>query len=712
MPDRPETLPVPQSPDGGTASHAMLKEVQQTQHKSYLQTGVDAVLDATIGSDSSVGKEISRYAPGFIQTAALFTPGRKAFLASMAVGAANEVRVGDSLQMQLTEFGMGAAKGAATKALFNRVGNNNIMNSGLWSVPAKGVFLGTSSRAIDVGLTPHNWLNKQGDFDPTQAIGKTLVTAFDPKSMALDVAIFGIAHGGTAGLNRLTGGAIERSQMARNITMGTTFGATSGATHELMTQSERGGPLDWSEIAKRGLYQAVVDGVASAPGAYMGARNRPVVERETTGGGTSDQIKTAISEKGTEIKDAISSAVEEVDGFGRRTAVAATIGLAALEPTGGRVTPPQLEPTSQVVAEHVVAAGSDKIKLTKGVVEFGDHIKLVNLVPGERQVLRGEPAVVRGSGTVDVKGSNTYTLEVPEGQTMRVVYKSGDPQIHISEASKGTIEYVNQSEQTLLPKAFLTPEGQLRPDVKVLHPLADVFTPNEIAEIVKIQQIHQEVAKRVPTVSDAEKQAISDATYVPAKTQGGVLDIVVGPPGAGKTTNVVEPLAEKRGATVIDGDAINPLIPGYENGLGQVAVGPISGEIRSMNLKRAFENKDNVILPFIGRQLPLMEQIISDARAAGYGKIAVHYVEVSPEVSARRVFSRAMEPPNEQGIRQVIDPEWALRRVNDGVTRVFEDLINRPGYLDEFAHYFGEVPRGEKFPLIRSSDGPLKDSSE
>ncbi len=52
----------------------------------------------------------------------------------------------------------------------------------------------------------------------------------------------------------------------------------------------------------------------------------------------------------------------------------------------------------------------------------------------------------------------------------------------------------------------------------------------------------------------------------------------------------------------------------------------------------------------------------------------------------------------------MIDPEWALRRINDGVTKVFDDLIKRPGYLDQYVHYYGDVPKGEKFPVLRSSD--------
>jgi hypothetical protein len=698
MPDRPDSaLTLRQLPD---ASQAMLKDVQQPQHKSYLQTGVDSVLDATIGSNSSVGKELSRYTPSFLQTAALFTPGRYAFAASMAIGAANEARVGDSLEMQLTEFGMGAAKGAATKVLFDRVGNANIMKGALWSVPAKGVMLGVSGRAIDVGLTPQNWLNEQGNLDATQGLSRTLSTSLDPKSLAMDVLIFGAAHAGTSGINKLSGGFLDRSQAARNIVMGTTFGVTGGTTSELMAQSQRGGPYDWGEIAKRGLYQGIVDGVASAPGAIYGARSVPLAEAKPNGNGSS--LKEKLADKTAEIKEHISDAVDSADDFGRKAGVVAAIGLSALEPTGSaHINNAPVEHT-QIVSEHQVS-GSDRFS-TADYLDSLKSFKLIEVNAGERTVLREGLGAVRGAGKVELNGSGIFSLDVPEGQTLRVVYKGGEPTLTVSAESRGRIEIVNQYEKPLRMEGLRNADGSLKPNIEVLHPLADVFTAKEIADIEGIQAIHQEVAKRQPVVSDAEKQAISDKTYVPAKVQGGVLDIVVGPPGAGKTSNIVEPIAEKRGATIIDGDEINPLIPGYENGLGQVAVGGVSGEIRAMNLKRALENKDNIVLPFIGQKLPLMEQIIQDARAAGYTKIAVHYVEVPPEVSARRVYARSMEEPNAKGVRQVIDPEWALRRINDNVTKVFDELIQRPGYLDQFVHYFGDVPRGERFPVVRSSN--------
>ncbi len=363
----------------------------------------------------------------------------------MALGAANEVRIGDSFEMQLTEFGMGAAKGAATKAIFNKVGNSNIMSSGLWSVPAKGVALGISSRAIDVGLTPQNWLNQQGNFDATQGIGRTLSTALDPKSLALDVAIFGVAHGATSGINRLSGGFLDRSQALRNIAMGTTFGVTGGATGEFMAQSQRGGPYDWSEIVKRGAFQGVVDGLASAPGAYYGARNVPLAEKNPNGNGNT--LKEAIADKTAEIKETISDVVDSADGLGRKAGVVAAIGMTALEPTS-RITSNPIEPATHIVAEHQVG-GNDR-----NTAGYLDHIKLIEVNPAERPVLGEGAGVVRGAGTVDVRGNGTHSLEVPEGETLRVVYKGGEPTLSVSPGSKGNHRVCKSARKTAHARGF------------------------------------------------------------------------------------------------------------------------------------------------------------------------------------------------------------------------------------------------------------------
>lgn len=671
MPDRPESSTTLNQPDA-SASHAMLSEVQQ--HKSYLQTGVDSVLDFTIGSNSTVGKEISRYAPTFLQTAALFTPGRGALAASIALGASNEMRVGDSMEMQIAELGMGAAKGAATKAIFNKVGNANIMGGGLWSVPARGVILGASTRAIDIGLTPQTWLSNVGGFDPVMGATRTLQGSIgNPTAIALDAAIFSVAHGATFGANKLASGAIDRSPALRNIVMGSTFGVTSGSTQELVRQQQQGGPLNWGEIAKRGLIEGVVDGVASAPGAVMGDR----------------AARKFVSEN-----------FDKSESVRKTTGLAALIGLLSLSSGSGNHSTVSESKSTSSDAPSVPLEGTQRAAAD---LANGHNIRLVDMTPAERQVIGTENAIVRGSGTVDVKGNSDLLLEVPEGETLRVVLKGGQPIIHISDASKGTVEYVNQAEKLHMPEGLKALDGSIRPDVRVLSPLADVFNPAQIADIKSIQEQHVQVQNRLPETTEAERAQIAKDVYKPAKVQGGVFIIVAGPPGAGKTTNVIDPMAEKHGATVIDGDAINPLIKGYENGWGQVAVGPISADIRTRVLKQAMENRDNIVFPFLGRQLPLMEQMIADARAMGYEHVAVHYVGVPEEVSAMRVYNRAMMPPDKNGIRQVVDAEWALRRVGDGPLRVFEDISQRPGYIDEFVHYNGDVPFGQPLPVVRRS---------
>jgi predicted kinase len=783
----------------------MLREIQQPQHKSYLQTGVDAVLDATIGSNSSVGKEISRYAPSLLQTAALFTPGRYAFGASMALGAANEARVGDSLEMQLTEFGMGAAKGAATKALFDRVGNSNVMGSGLWSVPAKGVMLGVSGRAIDVGLTPQNWLNAHGQFDAGQGINRTLATSLDPKSLALDVLIFGAAHAGTSGINKLSSGFLDRSQAARNIVMGTTFGVTGGATGELMAQSQRGGPYDWGEIAKRGLYQGIVDGIASAPGSIYGARNVPLAEAKPNGNGSS--LKEALADKTTEIKETISDVVDSADDFGRKAGVAAVLSLSALEPTGiSRVNTAPVEPT-HIVAEHQVN-GAD----TGTIVNYLDHITYIEARSGEaglgqqghggveqsghggveqpghvgveqsahvgveqsghvgveqpvhvsveqaRQVgaelppkplliektaqadirlteqspvahITDSSGTVTGSGTIEVEGNSTNHLRLSpqEGETLRVILKDGNPNFEIPENTRGKIEFVNLTTTDLPEHLLKTPQGEPRDNVEVLNPLVRVFSAEEIEHIESVRNAQrmlkkstllddaninvdalplpeQEAARARRDAAEAKLQELTDVSYGQgAKTQGRILHIVVGPPGAGKSSILVDPLAEKTGALIVDSDNIKPLLEGYEKGLGTNAVHADSAEVAKRVLERAFANGDNIVYPQLGRLEDSMRALIERARSEGY-KIGYHYADLPPEQAARRVFERSKrEPDPETGIRQMVDPHYALVVAGKNPGNVFQKLR---GEADWYQHYNTDVPHGTDAVLVDASPRP------
>jgi hypothetical protein len=721
----------------------MLREVQQ-QHKSYLQTGVDAVVDMTFGADSTVGKEVSRYAPAFLTTAALFTPGRKALAASLLLGASNEMRVGDSLQMQIAEFGMGATKGVATKALFNKLGNANIMEGSLMSVPAKGVFLGASSRALDIGLTPQTWLNKSGGVDFSSGLEKTVAGSINPTSLAMDATIFSLAHGGTFGLNKITGGVIERSPALRNIVMGTTFGTTSGTTQEYMRQKEAGGPISWTEIAKRGLIQGALDGLASAPGAALGDPTlRSKLFQPSEKMRATSNLVTALSIGAIELTagahtSATRGSSAESQLLNKTTATSDyTVDHAAktevANGSGGGTEVAGGERITYDYDKNTATIHYDALPAERAAAPFIETSKNVNFVLTEtipRAKVVDSSGVVSGKGTVEVYGSSSdVELWAPAGQTLRVVIQEGSPKLRIADGNQGTIEVVNHTNNSISPELITDATGKPRENVRVLDQLSEIFSPAEIQRIQDVQaqqralpkgQLLEHVQADIEALPVEERAAAIERRNAaeakinelvnkawgkgPTGTEK-VIHIVIGPPGAGKSSLLVDPLVEKYGALLIDSDHIKPFMDGYANGLGTNAVHADSAEVAKRLLDRGYAEEKPMVYAQLGRVDSSMEQLLVRSKAEGY-KTALHIADLPQDVSSRRVFDRSELPPDSRGIRQMVDPAFALLVAGRNPIRVFEKMIATPGLVDEYSHYDTNVPLAERARLIKASHTP------
>lgn len=76
---------------------------------------------------------------------------------------------------------------------------------------------------------------------------------------------------------------------------------------------------------------------------------------------------------------------------------------------------------------------------------------------------------------------------------------------------------------------------------------------------------------------------------------------------------------------------------------------------------RAFSNGDNIIIQINGKSPESKYDLSKLARGNGYS-IVLHMVDVAPEISALRVFQRALNPDQSTGIRQMIPPTLPLNR--------------------------------------------------
>jgi hypothetical protein len=157
---------------------------------------------------------------------------------------------------------------------------------------------------------------------------------------------------------------------------------------------------------------------------------------------------------------------------------------------------------------------------------------------------------------------------------------------------------------------------------------------------------------------------------------------------------------------IVDSDFIKPLMDGYEKGLGTNAIHADSAEVAKRVLARAYANGDNVIYPQLGRIEVALESAIEQPRNAGYKKIGLHIADLPQDVAARRVFDRGEAPPDERGIRQMVDPEFALFVAGRNPLKVFEAIIAKPGLVDEYSHYDTNVPYEQRARLIKASHTP------
>jgi predicted kinase len=200
-----------------------------------------------------------------------------------------------------------------------------------------------------------------------------------------------------------------------------------------------------------------------------------------------------------------------------------------------------------------------------------------------------------------------------------------------------------------------------------------------------------------------EPQEITDrAAAELAKTtadQGKRMDIIIGPPGAGKSTTFVDPLMKEFGGRLVDPDKLKLDLPGYAGGLGADAVHIASSKIASEMVSMALKNGDSLVLPKLGKDAAGLSKLIDEAKELGY-KVNLHLADIPPEVSAQRSFARAF--PEDGSIGQWVNPKMAY----DAGTKpaeTFEELIARPGYIDSFSHYNMDVPKGTPPILVKQS---------
>ncbi|MFA7337151.1 MAG: hypothetical protein WC028_10230 [Candidatus Obscuribacterales bacterium] len=240
--------------------------------QSYLDAAVHSAIDPiareifTPAKAQVVEDEVTHYGKAFIKTAPLFMKGKLALGGLALTYVADQAKIGDSLQNQVTDATLGLGKAAVLKGSFA------LMESSALTPARAGIQLGIVSRTAEAGLTRENYLDKDGKLNFTGGLSTTFKTALNPGSLAVDALTFGAADVVWGRMYQTSRGAIRfDSAMNKTIQAGT-MGAAAGAGNELVRQWQSDEKFNLSLIIGRGLADGAVGAAAGRVGGMQSAR--------------------------------------------------------------------------------------------------------------------------------------------------------------------------------------------------------------------------------------------------------------------------------------------------------------------------------------------------------------------------------------------------------------------------------------------------------
>jgi predicted ABC-type ATPase len=268
----------------------------------------------------------------------------------------------------------------------------------------------------------------------------------------------------------------------------------------------------------------------------------------------------------------------------------------------------------------------------------------------------------------------------------------------IEAKAKTDPRFVESLRKEDLTKAEVLPkESQFEAETKAISEEAlRPRTPFDTPEIIDARAT-QKAQPSTHLINTPERQALRDRLVAEAYGQGALekgrrADLITGPPGAGKSTIFVNPLAQKYGSLIIDSDAIKPKIPESQGGKYAGVVHEESSQIADRVLAKATEAGDNIVLPLVGKNSDRLERIVRQLKTAGYA-VHLHHVDLPLEKAAARVVERFLRT------NRFVDPEYVLSL---GL-KPWETYNKLKKEVTSYEAYSNDVGRGEPPRLIERS---------
>lgn len=177
--------------------------------------------------------------------------------------------------------------------------------------------------------------------------------------------------------------------------------------------------------------------------------------------------------------------------------------------------------------------------------------------------------------------------------------------------------------------------------------------------------------------------------------QGKRIDLVIGPPAAGKSTALAEPLADTHGSMVIDSDEAKQMLPEFDKGNGAGAVHEESSHIiegKGGVFERALKNGDNIVMPMVGKSADKLREMRDHLKDQGY-EVHLHLNHLAKDKTTERAIARFHSQ------NRFVDPNYVYNGVGDKPLHAYHQLKEEGGF-DSYEAYSNDVPKGQSPKLL------------
>lgn len=234
------------------------------------------------------------------------------------------------------------------------------------------------------------------------------------------------------------------------------------------------------------------------------------------------------------------------------------------------------------------------------------------------------------------------------------------------------------------------------PEIQQARRKAMFETPTVATNTPERQALRQEIAEDLMRMgSFSGKDAGGNEIFNGPVKQERRADIVIGPPAAGKSSVLANPLSQKYGSRIIDSDTAKTMLPEFDGGFGAGRVHEESAFIaETLMLRAAVQNGENIVIPWVGKNPQKLRDTLKRLKQNGYS-VHLSLNELDPDKAARRAVSRF------QNTGRFVDPNYVLS-VGWKPSEVY-DILKKEGGFDSYVKYSNDVPYGQPARLV---EGP------